>query len=79
MRLVFGDGLVQLAIGVPLGVLLVVLVARTARAVLFGVQPTDPVMVGVVVATLGAVGISACVFPALRAARADPLLSLRAE
>ena len=79
MRLVFRDGALQLAIGVPIGLLLGIGVAGVARAVLFGVQPTDPVVIGVVCATLAATGFVACVAPALRATKADPLRSLRAE
>ena len=69
----------QLAVGVPIGLLLGVGAAGIARAVLFGVQPTDPASIGVVVAVLTATGCLACLVPALRASRADPLRSLRAE
>ncbi len=79
VRLVFRDGLTQLAVGVPLGLFLGVLAASAARAVLFGVQPTDAGVIGVVVAVLAATGCAACVVPALRASKADPLRSLRAE
>jgi putative ABC transport system permease protein len=79
VRLVFRDGVAQLAIGVPLGLVLGIGAAGMARATLFGVQPTDPVAVGVVVAVLGATGCAACVAPALRATRVDPLRSIRAE
>jgi putative ABC transport system permease protein len=79
VRLVFRDGLVQLAVGVPLGLILGIGAAGAARATLFGVQPTDPTAIGVVVAVLAATGCAACVMPALRATRVDPLQSLRAE
>lgn len=79
VRLVFRDGFAQLAIGVPLGLMLGIGAAGMARAVLFGVQPTDPATVGIVIALLAATGFAACVVPALRASRADPLRSLRAE
>jgi putative ABC transport system permease protein len=79
VRLVFRDGLVQLAVGVPLGLILGIGAAGAARATLFGVQPTDPTAIGVVVAVLAATGCAACVMPAARAARVDPLQSLRSE
>lgn len=79
VRLVFRDGAVQLAIGVPLGLLLGVGAAQMARAALFGVQPTDPTAVAVVLATLSMTGFAACIVPALRATKSDPLRSLRAE
>jgi putative ABC transport system permease protein len=46
---------------------------------LFGVTPTDPVAYVVVVATLGIAALAACVLPAQRAARIDPIVSLRGE
>jgi Acidobacterial duplicated orphan permease len=79
VRLVFRDGAMQLAIGVPVGLFLGIAAAGAARAVLFGVQPTDPVIIGVVCATLAVTGFAACVVPALRATKADPVRSLRAE
>jgi ABC-type antimicrobial peptide transport system permease subunit len=46
---------------------------------LFGVAPADPVtFVGVAVVVL-VVGLAACAGPALRAARVDPLVAMRAE
>lgn len=77
--LVFRDGAVQLASGATLGVLLGVAAARLARTVLFGVQPDDPALIAVVMATLAAAGIAACVVPALRATKSDPVRSLRSE
>ncbi|HTE44349.1 MAG TPA: ABC transporter permease [Gemmatimonadaceae bacterium] len=79
VRLVIRDGAVQLVIGVSVGLFLGVSVARLAGAVLFQVQPTDPMVLGVVAATLGLTGLAACVMPALRATRSDPVRSLRAE
>lgn len=79
MRLVFRDGAAQLAIGIPIGLALGVGAAGVARAVLFGVQPTDPLSIAVVVAVLTVTGCVACLAPAVHATRADPLRSLRAE
>ena len=79
VRLVFRDGAVQLAIGALIGVTLGVGAARLARTVLFGVQPTDLTLIAVVVATLAATGFAACVVPAWRATKADPVRSLRSE
>ncbi|MDB4873776.1 MAG: permease [Gemmatimonadetes bacterium] len=79
MRLVLREATVQVAIGVPIGMLLGVGLARLAGAVLFQVRPNDPAIIAVVVATLAATGLAACVAPALRATRADPVRSLRSE
>jgi predicted permease len=79
MRLVLRDGAVQLVAGVGIGMLLGVAAAHAARAVLFGVQPGDPATMAAVIATLAATGFAASLAPALRATRADPVRSLRAE
>ena len=47
------------------------------RGLLYGVAPGDPVTFGAVVAVLSAVGLAACVIPALRATRVSPLEVLR--
>lgn len=79
VRLIIADGVLQLAIGAFIGVTLGIGTARLARTVLFGVQPNDPALVGVVIATLAVVGFAACIIPALRATKADPVRSLRSE
>ncbi|HEY4130618.1 MAG TPA: FtsX-like permease family protein, partial [Gemmatimonadaceae bacterium] len=79
VRMVLKDGGLQLALGIPVGLVLGVVGARAARAMLFGVEPTDPATIAIVVATLLATGIAACVGPAIRASKADPVRSLSAE
>jgi putative ABC transport system permease protein len=79
VRLVFRDAAVQLASGVSIGLMLGVGAARLARAALFGVEPTDPATIAVVLTTLAVTGFAACVVPALRATKSDPVRSLRAE
>jgi putative ABC transport system permease protein len=46
---------------------------------LFGVPPQDPVTFIAVAALVSLVGLGACALPALRAARVDPLVAMRAE
>jgi putative ABC transport system permease protein len=46
---------------------------------LFGVQPTDPATLMGTVFVLGAVAVVACLVPAWRALRVDPVTALRAE
>jgi ABC-type antimicrobial peptide transport system permease subunit len=46
---------------------------------LFGVPPQDPVTFLGVAALVLVVGLAACAGPALRAARVDPLVAMRAE
>jgi putative ABC transport system permease protein len=46
---------------------------------LVGVSPTDPITFAAITLTLTAVSVTACLGPALRAARVDPVIALRAE
>jgi len=46
---------------------------------LFGVQPTDPLTMGAVVATIAVVAAVASMLPAWRASRVDPIVVLRDE
>ncbi len=77
--LIFRDGAVQLAVGSLIGVTLGIAAARLARTVLFGVQPNDPALIAVVVATLALTGFAACIVPAVRATKSDPVRSLRSD
>ncbi|MGE5815805.1 MAG: FtsX-like permease family protein, partial [Acidobacteriota bacterium] len=72
-RLVFAEGAALIALGLLLGIAGSRAVARTMEGQVFGVQPTDPVILGMVVLTTGLVALAACVAPALRATRVDPI------
>jgi putative ABC transport system permease protein len=67
------------AIGAAVGFGGAVAVMRFLRAYLFGVEPGDPVTWLAVAAILALVGLAACVIPAWRAMRVDPLISLRSS
>jgi predicted permease len=79
LRLVFGQGIIQLGIGLTLGLALAAGLSRLVAAILFDVTPRDPATFGGVVAVLIATGLLACYIPARRAARVDPLSAMRAE
>ncbi len=75
--LVLRHGLVIAAVGLVLGVGGAVVLTRLMRSLLFGVGPTDPVTYVLVAGLVVATAAAACVLPARRAARLDPMRSLR--
>ena len=78
-RLVITDGLKLSALGVVIGLGGAVLMARWLTALLYGVAPTDPVLLGATAVTLVAVATVASILPAWRATRVDPMTALRME
>ena len=76
---VMRSGLTPVALGLALGLVAAVLSTRLVAGLLFGVAPTDPMILGAVTVALGVVAAFACLLPALRAARVDPALSLRQD
>ena len=77
--MIFRQGIVQLAIGMTLGLALAFGIARLLGVILFQVQPRDPVIFSGVAAVLVGVGMLACLVPARRATLVDPLVALRAD
>jgi ABC-type antimicrobial peptide transport system permease subunit len=65
--------------GVTIGLAAAFLMTRLMRSLLFGVEATDPLTFAGISLLLGAITLFACYVPAQRAARIDPLISLRCE
>ena len=61
------------------GVGVSLLATRVLRSSLYEVSPVEPGMLALTVALLLVAGLAACVTPALRAARSDPMEAVRAE
>ena len=72
-------GLLLAAAGLALGVAGGWAATRAMTSVLYGVQPTDPSTFAAVVMLLGTVAVVACLVPAARAARVDPMVVLRQD
>jgi putative ABC transport system permease protein len=79
MWLVFGQVLRLSALGLAIGVGLLLAGGHALSQLLFGVQPADPLTIAAVAATLGAVAVMAAWAPAFRASRVDPIVALRYE
>ena len=75
-RLVLGEGAALLGAGFAIGAAGAFALRRTLGTQLYEVQPMDPMVLAGVAAVLGGVGLVACVVPARRAARIDPLIAL---
>jgi predicted permease len=73
------QGLMPLALGLAVGLLAGLSVARLMRSILFQVTPTDPATIAATLALLFGVGVAATLGPAIRAARLDPVTALRNE
>jgi putative ABC transport system permease protein len=66
-------------IGLPVGIVGAVLIARTAEALLFGLSGYDPAVLGATLVIVGAVVFAAGVLPARSASRVAPMEALRYE
>jgi putative ABC transport system permease protein len=77
--LVLGQGLKLVAVGVGVGLLGALLVTRALRTLLFNVSAADPFVFATIVLVLSATACLATYVPARRAARLDPLVTLRSE
>ncbi len=78
-RMVVGQGLRLVLTGAVVGLGLALLAGRYIQAKLYGITATDPLALAASVALLTAVALLACLLPARRAARTDPLVALRSE
>jgi predicted permease len=77
--LVVSRGLRLAAIGLVLGLVLSLPVAAVLRGSLYGLSPFDPITYLGISLLFGTVALAACWVPARRAARVDPIISLRTE
>jgi predicted permease len=77
--LVLRRGLIQVALGVTIGLAGAFFLSKALASVLVQVTPRDPATFASISILLMLVAIAACVIPARRATRVDPLVALRTE
>jgi putative ABC transport system permease protein len=75
--LVVGEGLMVVLPGIALGMLGAIGFGRLMRELLFGITPLDAVTFAAAPVILALTAVAACLAPALRAAAADPAVTLR--
>jgi len=78
-KLILREGLTILVLGFALGIAGAYALRRFIENQLYEVQPMDPVVMVTVCGLLGLVALVACLIPAQRAARVDPIVALRRE
>lgn len=79
LKLVLRNGMILALSGVALGLAGAFALARLMRSLLFAVTPTDAVTYAIVSVSFLAVALLACLIPARRATKVDPLVALRYE
>jgi putative ABC transport system permease protein len=78
-RMVLGMGARLVGLGAAIGLVASLAATRVLSHQLFGVAPHDPLTMGIVLAVIVITGGAACLVPARRATRVDPMVALRYE
>lgn len=77
LRLVMSRGLVLIALGIAIGLAVALATTRLFGYLLYGVNPRDPLSFGSALVIITIASMAACLLPAWRATRTDPLRALR--
>jgi putative ABC transport system permease protein len=79
LRLIVREGMTVGAIGIGAGLAGALALSRVLASLVFDVPVRDPLTYVVVAAALALVALTACVIPARKASRVDPMVALRTE
>jgi NhaP-type Na+/H+ and K+/H+ antiporter len=76
-RMMMRQGIAAPLVGMAVGMLAAAVLTRLMQAFLMGVSPLDPFVFGAVAGILAAAAVLATLVPARRAARVDPVITLK--
>src|SRR5437773_2115413 len=79
LRLIMAQGMKPVVVGLIAGLTAALALARLLASQLYQVSAYNPVLLSATLAILGAAGLLACLLPARRATRVDPIQALRTE
>jgi predicted permease len=77
LRLIVQRGFMMVGIGLIIGILIALVCSRSIESLLYEVRGDDPVTLGIAILVLCMAGLVACLLPARRAAKVDPIAALR--
>jgi len=78
-RLVMRSGLMLASLGVALGAGCSIALTRLMSSLLFNLEASDPMTLGVTASSLALVAVLACILPTYRATKVDPVIALKCE
>jgi putative ABC transport system permease protein len=79
LKLILGQGMTLVVVGIGVGAAAAAWLSPYLKSQLYAVSPLDPPVYAAVAALLGAVALLACLLPARRALRVNPVDALRQE
>ncbi|HSB12527.1 MAG TPA: ABC transporter permease [Blastocatellia bacterium] len=79
LGMIVRQGMRLVGIGLAVGVISALLLTRLMSSLLYGVSSTDPLTYCAIALVLAAVALGACLVPARRAMKVDPIVALRYE
>ena len=79
LRMVVVEGMKPALLGVGIGTIAALALGRVVSSLVYQVRPSDPITFVAVAALLGFIALIACLIPAYRASKVDPVVALRNE